>query len=53
LRDPFKTPPKCGQDRYTPYQRLPQGRHQEVWACPLHPGDPACPSYRVILGDCP
>jgi hypothetical protein len=54
LRAPFNTPPKCGQDHYTPYQRVRQGR-QEVWACPRHPmaGDQPCPSYRAIPGDCP
>jgi hypothetical protein len=52
-RDPFTAPPKCGLDLFTPYQRFPHGRHQEVWACPLHPGGPTCPSYRVIPGDCP
>jgi hypothetical protein len=51
-RDPFSAPPKCGLDRLTPYQRLHHGR-QEVWSCPLHPGGPDCPSYRVIPGDCP
>ena len=49
-RDPFDEPPRCGQDRFTPYQRLRQGR-QEVWACPLHPGGPLCPAFRVIPGD--
>jgi hypothetical protein len=52
MRDPFRDPPICGQDKRTPYQRVRQGRHQEVWACPRHPGGPDCPSYRVILGDC-
>ena len=52
-REPFTTPPKCGLDRFTPYRRIRHGRHQEVWACPRHPGNPACPSYRVVPGDCP
>jgi hypothetical protein len=52
FRDPFNAPPKCGQDNYTSYQRVHQGRNQEVWVCPRHPDDPSCPSYRVILGDC-
>jgi hypothetical protein len=51
-RDPFTAPPKCGLDGFTPYQRVGQGRHQEVWTCPSHPGGPDCPSYRVIPGDC-
>jgi RNase P subunit RPR2 len=53
MRHPFKSPPKCGVDHHTPYQKLSLGRHQEAWVCPLHQGGPACPSFRVIPGDCP
>jgi len=49
-REPFTAPPKCGQDRRSPYQRVWRGR-QEVWVCPQHPDGRDCPSYRVLPGD--
>ncbi|MDR3037903.1 MAG: hypothetical protein LBV21_01200, partial [Candidatus Adiutrix sp.] len=48
---PSPPPPRCGLDSRTAYRRLVQGR-QEIWACPNHPDEPRCPSYRVIPGDC-
>ncbi|MDR1045396.1 MAG: hypothetical protein LBP33_09810 [Candidatus Adiutrix sp.] len=49
-RELFLSPPKCSQDKVTPYQRVWQGR-REFWVCPRHPDGEGCPSYRVLPGD--
>lgn len=49
-REPFKSPPKCGVDGKSCYERLLRGR-QEFWVCPQHPDGPLCPSHRVLPAD--
>ncbi|MGL4209441.1 MAG: hypothetical protein ACRCTY_08655, partial [Candidatus Adiutrix sp.] len=53
-REPFLTPPLCGQDGYTPYERKTRGKIS-VWLCPKHPSgaEASCPAFKAINGDKP